>query len=260
MTQRFNDIERAGERWKKALTVEGSARVLPSVKTPQIQALRGYMLKNSWRYLFSQLLIALSGTFFWTVHLFQSSSNVLLLLAMALTATLIYKFPQTVATTKTLLRFLPVDGALKQMGVALAEALFQAGFVETSIRRMKVNVYETADGQFYLSLSGCSFYESSIFADCMHEILSPIDNPRYLVIREGKFLGTKRDDYHAVPLRFGAKKETAMIFYKAWCQHVSLSELIYTRTLDGRQALLQAKMKAFSSNFENEVKRQDRWN
>ncbi|WP_325893121.1 DEAD/DEAH box helicase family protein [Grimontia sp. NTOU-MAR1] len=260
MSQRFKDIERVGARWKKALTVEGSARVLPSVKTPQIQALRGYMLKNSWRYLFSQLLIALSGTFFWTVHLFQSSSNVLLLLAMALTATLIYKFPQTIATTKTLLRFLPVDGALKQMGVALAEALCQAGFVETSIRRMKVNVYETADGQFYLSLSGCSFYESSIFADCMHEIVSPIDNPRYLVIREGKFLGTKRDDYHAVPLRFGAKKETAMIFYKAWCQRVSLSELIYTRTPQGRQALLQAKMKAFSSNFENEVKRQDRWN
>lgn len=260
MTSRFEEIENVGLRWKRALTVEGAARVLPSVKSAQVPALRGYVLKNCWSHLIFQLLNATLGTVFWTVHLFQYSNYLMLFLAIAFTATLIYKLPKTIRATKTLIRFLPVDGALKQVGTALAEALCRAGFIETSIRQMKVNVHETIDGRFYLSLSGCTFYESSVFADCLHEILSPIDNPRYLVLRKGKFLGSKRDDYHAVPLRLGAKKKTAMIFYKAWCQHVSLSELIYTRTPEGRKALLKAKMKAFSSNFENEVKRQDRWN
>ncbi|WP_246540260.1 hypothetical protein [sulfur-oxidizing endosymbiont of Gigantopelta aegis] len=141
----------------------------------------------------------------------------------------------------------------------MAEALCQAGFIETLIRHMKVNVIKDYEGHFYLSLSGCTFYESSLFADCLAEILAPIENPRYLVLREGNFLRTQRDDYHSVPIKFAVKKETAMIFYKSWCKNVSLSELVYTRTADGRKRLLKAKMKAFSSTFKGEIKRQDRW-
>jgi len=155
--------------------------------------------------------------------------------------------------------FLPVDGALKRIGKALAESLCQAGFIETSIRRIVTNVTKLEDGSFYIALSGCSFYESSVFADCLAEILAPIDNPRYLILREGRFLGSLRDDYHAVPIRFAAKKDLAQVFYKAWQKNVGLSELIYTRTEEGRRRLLRAKMKAFSSTFKDEVKRQDRW-
>ena len=117
------------------------------------------------------------------------------------------------------------------------------------MRKMQVNVSQLQDGSFYLSLSGSTFYESSIFADCLAEMLGPIDSPRYLILREGKFLGRLREDYHAVPMRFAVNKELALMFYKSWQKHVSLSELIYTRTEDGRRRLLKAKMKSFSSAF-----------
>ncbi|WP_407332795.1 DEAD/DEAH box helicase family protein [Enterovibrio sp. 27052020O] len=260
MTRRFHKIGIVATRWHQALSLEETARVVPSVKTNKLPAIRGYLLKRSFGYLAIQLAGAItSGILAAMSTLKHSPSMILPVLALVIAGTMIYKLPKTIFTLKVVLRYLPVDGALKQIGVALAEALCQAGFVETSIRQMKVNVIKTHDGAFFLSLSGCTFYESSLFADYLHEILAPIDNPRYLVIREGKFLGMTRDDYHAVPLRFGAKKDTAMIFYKSWCKNVSLSELIYTRTPDGRKRLLKGKMKAFSSNFSDEVKRQDRW-
>ncbi|MDD1795513.1 DEAD/DEAH box helicase family protein [Enterovibrio sp. ZSDZ42] len=260
MTRRFHAIDTVAKRWHEALSLEETARVIPSVKTNKLPQIRGYLLKRSFSYLFLQLAGVVSSATLGTMVAFKQSPSVILpVLALSILGAMLYKLPKTLFTIKVVLRYLPVDGALKQIGIALAEALCQAGFVETSIRQMKVNVIKTPEGAFFLTLSGCTFYESSLFADSLHEILSPIDNPRYLVIREGKFLGMARDDYHAVPLRFGAKKDTAMIFYKSWCKNVSLSELIYTRTPDGRKRLLKGKMKAFSSNFSDEVKRQDRW-
>lgn len=60
-------------------------------------------------------------------------------------------------------------------------------------------------------------------------------------------------------MQFAVKKKLAQVFYESWQKHVCLSELIYTRTGEGRKKLLKAQANAFSSIFENEVKRQDRW-
>ena len=183
----------------------------------------------------------------------------LFLITVATGGALLYMLPQTIQAIKTVFRFLPVDGSLKQIGLALAEALCEAGFIETPFERMKVNVVELADGTFYLSLAGSTFYESSLFADSVAEILAPIESPRYLVVREGTFINRNRVDYHAVPSIFGVKKETAAVFHDAWRKYVSPTDLLYTRSADGRKKLLKAKMKAFSSAFSNEIKRQDKW-
>lgn len=262
MLWRYRKIQNIAERWKMALTLNEKAKVVPSVTTNNEPGLRWFVLKHSLRYLLIQiaaLILAvlpqmiipgLGGLYLKTLLLATSISIIGILL---------YKLPQTINILKIAFLYLPVDGAIKRIGKALLESLCQAGFIDTSIRHMSVNVIKIPDGTFYLSLSGGSFYESSLFADCLAEILAPIDNPRYLVLREGKFIGITRDDYHAVPIKFAVKKETAMIFYKSWCKNVSLSELIYTRTPEGRKRLLKAKMKAFSSAFKDEVKRQDRW-
>ena len=260
MLRRYRKLNRISERWNEALTLDETARVIPSVKTNKTPDLRGMLLKHSFTYLLIQIIAVISGVVTSMMYLHpRSGSQLLLFLLIGIAGGLIYKLPKTISIIKIVFLYLPVDGALKQIGKALAEALCQAGFIETSIRRMKVNVTKLPDGTFYLSISGSTFYESSLFADCLAEILSPIDNPRYLVLREGKFLGASREDYHAVPMKFAIKKELAQIFYKSWQKNVSLSELIYTRTEDGRKRLLKAKIKSFSSTFKDEVKRQDRW-
>lgn len=260
MLRRYRKLNQVAKRWDEALTLEESARVIPSVKTDKIPNLRGFLLKHSFSYLLMQVTVLLSGVITSIVYSQpRMNSQLLLFLLIAIAGVLIYKLPKTISIIKVVFLYLPVDGALKQIGKALSEAACEAGFIETSIRHMKVNVSKLHDGTFYLSLSGSTFYESSLFADCLAEILAPIENPRYLVVREGRFLGVFREDYHAVPMKFAAKKELSKIFYKSWQKNVSLSELVYTRTEEGRKKLLKAKMKSFSSTFKGEVKRQDRW-
>ena len=260
MLKRYRDVVRLGHRWRSALTLDENARVIPSVTTPKAPQLRAHHLKNSMLFLLLQLVGVLFEWGFGSMYFSaKGGSNIIFTLMIVVGAALIYKLPKTVAMIKILFRHLPVDGSIKHIGKALLEALCQAGLVETSIRRIKVNVTKKHDGSFYLYISGCTFYESSLFADCVAEILAPVDNPRYLVVREGKFLGMTRDDYHSVPMKLGVKKELAQIFYKAWCKYVGPTELIYTRTQEGRAQLLKAKMQAFSSTFAREVKRQDKW-
>jgi superfamily II DNA or RNA helicase len=260
MRRRFEKVANIGERWNKALTLDESARVVPSVETPTIPGIRSYHIKHTLKYLLLQLGAALSLVVTLVMQSQpKSASNLFLVMSVAIIGAMIYKFPQTISAIRILMKHLPVEGSLKQIGLALCESLCQAGLIETSIRRMKVNIVESYDGSYYVSLTGSTFYESSLFSDCLAEMLAPIENPRYLVVREGELFGMKRDDYHAVPLKLGVKKELAQMFFKSWCKYVGPTELIYTRTADGRQRLVKARMKAFSSTFKREIKRQDRW-
>jgi superfamily II DNA or RNA helicase len=248
------------KRWHDALTIDANARVLPSVNTPNVPKIRGYHVKNTLRHLLFQITNALASVFSIMASVRTNKASVyLVVLAAGFAGVLLYKLPKTIAIIRTLIFHLPVDGALKQIGIALREALCQSGLIETSIRRLKVITSRAYDGTFYLSLAGSTFYESSLFADCLGEILGPIDNPRYIILREGTVYGMQRDDYHTVPLRLGVKKETAQMFYKAWCKYVGPTEMIYTRTDEGKKLLLKAKMRAFSTLFAKQVKREDRW-
>lgn len=260
MRRRFEKITTVGQRWREALTLDEAARVVPSVETPSIPSIRRYHIKNTLKYLLFQLggTLGLVATYVLQSQT-HTTSNLLLVLSLALLGAMIYKLPQTIKTISILMKHLPVEGALKQIGLALCESLCQAGLIETSIRRMNVNIIESYDGSFYVSLTGSTFYESSLFSDCFAELLAPIDNPRYLIAREGELFGLKRDDYHAVPLKLAVKKELAQMFFKSWCKYVGPTELIYTRTTEGRKRLVKARMKAFSSTFKRDVKRQDRW-
>jgi superfamily II DNA or RNA helicase len=259
MTRRFEKRDVIADRWTKALTLNETARVIPSVRTPTIPGVRRFHFKNTLKYLTLQLTVLFGLVTLIALQLMKKPEIAITVLIVGLVSVLLYKLPKTINIVKTFFCHLPIDGSIKQIGIALCNTLCQTGLIETSIRRIKVTANENMDGTFYLSLSGSTFYESSLFADCLAEILAPIDSPRYLVIREGEVYGLKRDDYHAVPLKLGVKKEYAQIFYKAWCRYVGPTEMIYTRTNFGRQRLLQAKMRAFSSVFEQQIKRQDRW-
>lgn len=260
MLRRYRRLNEIPQRWHQALTLNDTARVTPSIKTNKIPELRGLLLKHSLSYLLIQLTAIIGVTITCVINSHpRSISQLLIFMLVGIVGVLIYKLPKTISIIKIVFLYLPVDGALKQIAKSLVEALCRAGFIKTPIRKMKVNVTRLQDGTFHLSLSGGSVYESSLFADCLSEILSPIDNPRYLVLREGKFLGKSREDYHAVPIKFAVKKDFAQIFYSSWQKNVCLSELIYTRTENGRKRLLRAKLKSFSSTFKAEVRRQDKW-
>ncbi|MFY0676062.1 MAG: DEAD/DEAH box helicase family protein [Neptuniibacter sp.] len=260
MVSRYNTRRDLHLRWQEALTINDSARILPSVTSPKITNIRHYHFLNTLRTLLLELGTGLVFiTSFTQIQHHQDLKKLLTLLMLLVAGYFVYNLPAALKALKVMLKHLPADGSLKQIGIALSDALCDAGLIETPKHNLTVSLRESSQGGFHVALQGGTFYESSLFADCMAEMLSPIDNPRYLIVRRNRFMGASREDYHAVPTVLGVKKKTAEIFYQKWCKYVCPTELIYTRGLEGKARLLKAKMRAFSSVFESDVKRQDRW-
>ncbi len=91
------------------------------------------------------------------------------------------------------------------------------------------------------------------------EILGPVQNPRYILLRTSWLGLKKRVDYHAVPAVLGQRKEDAEGFAKLWRGGVGSSQLVFTRTAKGRRILLRARASSFAAGFERSVDRRSVW-
>ncbi len=114
-------------------------------------------------------------------------------------------------------------------------------------------------GGIVVALDGGSFFEQSLFADSMGELLGPVQNPRYIMTREGEGALKDRLDFHSVPTCLGVKKELAEGLLFAWHRYVGPADLIFTRRKGGHAALLAARTRAFSGALEAGLRRLDRW-
>lgn len=90
-------------------------------------------------------------------------------------------------------------------------------------------------------------------------MVNPIENPRYLLVRQSKWGPFKRTDYHAVPQLIGKNKTNVEFFLKQWKKRFGQATFIFTRTTDGRKQLLQARMQAMSASFVNKADRLSVW-
>lgn len=258
--RRYRRVEKVAERWHAALVMSEHGRVIPSVETEADTSIRFFYLIRSFRHLLFQMFTVFVIYFMASSQLLSNLDKGLYYASLIAAASVpVIKTGKTVAALKSLFRFLPVDGPIKQMGKALLKSLIEAGHITTPSAHMSVVSRKQGDGIQAVYLIGASFYESSMFADCMAELLAPIESPRYIISRSARFMGAKRKDYHAVPARLGVKNKFAQQFLKNWRELMGEAELIYTRNEVGRDLLLKAKARSFSSLFSKEVKRQNQW-
>ena len=108
-------------------------------------------------------------------------------------------------------------------------------------------VQRTLRGHCEITVDGATRAEERLFLDALGELLGPIQNPRYLLVRTGGRWGGRQVDYHAVPALLGARKEVAEHFLEQWRRQVGTLHLIYARTADGRRALLRARVMSFAA-------------
>jgi hypothetical protein len=127
-------------------------------------------------------------------------------------------------------------GSLRCLGQVVLEALFAIEALTTPMEKLRMTVESRADGRLCCRLYGGTARESTVFLDALAELTDPIDNPRYLLLRS-------RDAF-PVPRLFAMKKEAAELFAAAWRRHIGTAALIYTRTREGRAALLAARARS----------------
>ncbi len=265
--RRLRNIDRLAHRWQEAIEMGEAHQVVPTVEAEKPITVSPFHFKKTLKYLLWEML----GTFMMVFGYGMSSMSfeakdnteafVLIGFAILISGIIgaIAVLPKLIKAIIIWARHLPVDGTVRQMAMAVRDSLCEADFILGSPGRYPVRSIVFDDGSVSLSLGTGSFYEKSLFADCMEELLGEIGNPRYLITRRKMKKSMGRMDYHAVPQILGQKKEFANIFKEAWERRIGPTDLIYARGEEGRKILLKARSRAFSTAMKEKTFRKDRW-
>jgi len=185
--------------------------------------------------------------------------GLLVLLAVVLGVGALAASPMFLKALWLLLRHGSVGGSLRQVGKALLRALVRADAIDTDVNQMRVVVEKAAYETLICRLEGGTTREKSVFLDALGELLGPIRNPRYLLLRKSRLGALRRTDYHAVPTVLGRKKAHAAFLAKMWKKYVGSTGLIYTRNTEGRRALLKARGRSLATAMQKKSERRNRW-
>lgn len=173
---------------------------------------------------------------------------------------ILYFGKQTIITFKLYIRYRDISKDLKNISEVVLQSLIKAQ-VLTLNEKLEVATENDSNGAVYIYLKNGSAYEQSIFLQNIKELIDPIQNPRYIIVRKNKkMLFLHQKDFHAIPEIIGRNKELASFFYESWKTKVGSCDLVYTRTIEGRKKLLQARIKSLSSQLNSTTESMSKWN
>jgi superfamily II DNA or RNA helicase len=165
-----------------------------------------------------------------------------------------------ISTFRAYIKYRDISKDVQWIGEALLASLVNEGSIKTAIHEMQVVSSIDGLGAIYCHLNGGSSFEKSLFIKSLQELISSVDNPRYIILRKSILFGLiSQTDYHAVPEVLGRKKHFAQFFESQWRRMVGSCELIYTRTIEGRRLLLKSRIQSLSSEFEDKTERINKW-
>src|SRR5690606_9688959 len=140
---------------------------------------------------------------------------------------------QTFRTLKLYLKYRDITKDIQKIAEALVSSLIKAETIHTNISKLFIKTSVDEWGCVFCHLEGGTTQEKSIFINALREIVAPIKNPRYIIIRKNTFLlFVKQKDYHAVPEVLGQNKTFAENFKREWEHLVGRCDLVFTRTLE----------------------------
>jgi len=141
------------------------------------------------------------------------------------------------------LKYKNVAGHIGLIGEVVLKCLIHERIITTAPEKMKVMSSGDKEDMFCY-LNGGSYYEKSQFIQVLQEVISKIDNPRYLLKQQAKLFFRKKYIYYPVPEAFARNKKSADLFAKTWSEKIERSELVFTRTIEGRRTLLQLRFQS----------------
>lgn len=97
------------------------------------------------------------------------------------------------------------------------------------------------------SISKGTRRDKMVFASAISELLTQIDNPRYVIIKKRKFFKKVYYNYwasYSIPKDIAAKKDYVELFAKKLSFLKGRYTVVYTRSVEGRQELIKCKQKS----------------
>jgi len=167
--------------------------------------------------------------------------------------------PKTLKALLVYLRHRSDDASIRQIGKVLLQALIETDIIRIGSKKPKVVTRKKQSGSVTCTIRNVTTFEESVFLNALEEIFSPIQNPRYLLYCRS-FLGRLgMKDYYSIPQILGRSKETAQTFQLLWSRYIGRAEIVYTRSLGGRETLLKARGKDWSADLPKQTERVRTW-
>ncbi len=163
-------------------------------------------------------------------------------------------------TLRLYIKYRDISKDIQHIGEALLSTLVKIGVIRTDPSDLRIESSMDPQGAVFCHLEGGTTFERSSFIHALLEVVSPIDNPRYVIIRKGWFMSfIKQVDYHTVPELIGRNKAAAVYFKDEWTRLVGPCDLVFARSVEGRKILLKSRIKSLAAQFENNIERINEW-
>lgn len=185
----------------------------------------------------------------------HSTLNILLYLGL-----MFFVFYLMVKAFKKILYFLSPHKTIQTLGDCIYYTLRDIGKIQSIKSRVKIEANKTGS-IIECSLEKATFREKRVFAEAMKELLTSIENPRYLIIKKGIF-GLSYSLSFACPSVIGVNKENAKIFQGYIEKVAGNMKVVYTRNMVGRKILLKCRRWSYINRNESFIynkKKMNKW-
>ncbi len=259
-------------KWDKALT--NGVNLVEEIKIPFHRAIERETVKKEKQFYYNKTItnltsVLISGILAYSEGVVQllgrslrsirSIEQLTFILSMAGLGGIFFFGNKAYKSVKLYIGYRDITKDIKQIGEALLHTLHKLGHIQTDISLLKIVTEANDKGAIYCHLEGGSTYEKSLFINALIEIIGPINNPRYVIIRKSKMFFLKQKDYHTVPEVISKNKKPAEEFAAQWHKYVGNCELVFTRNHEGRELLLKSRVKALISQLDTEVEQVSKW-
>lgn len=241
-------------RWRKALDL-GNILVeeihVPAINMTAMKDVKmsyiGEMSRNMVKMMVSSILLFWQNLLLGIFRNFQAIDSVktfsLFASLFGLAGFIVYG-RKLFISAKQYWRYRDIGKQLGAMAEVVLYGLINERLIRTSLEQLKVISSSNSREGAFCYLKGASQYENAQFIQTLQEMVSPIDNPRYVLRQKKRSFLFKNEQYFPVPEIFAKNKKSAEFFTKTWNKAVGKSELIFTRTLEGRKILLKLRFEA----------------
>ncbi len=161
---------------------------------------------------------------------------------------------------KLFVKYRDISKDIHRIGNSLLRTLVDTKHIQTDISNLTVESSVNRFGEVFCHLEGGTTFEKAVFIKSLQEIVTPVDNPRYLIIRRSTLFNMiNQRDYHSVPDILGKHKTMATKLANYWNKLVGSCTLIFARNSEGRAILLKARFNSLASEFREKAERTNRW-
>ncbi len=131
---------------------------------------------------------------------------------------------------------------------ALLKVMCDANAINTPFNTIKIDCVISSDYTPFITLTNCSNFDRKLFIDTIEELFAPAKDQRYVLKKEDKYI--------VVPDVIGTNKKFVTQFAKLLSKEYGYTDIIFTRSPEGRKELLKARFKPM---FDNIIKTSRIW-